>query len=76
MVAPVRPSGSNVPPALLLITGDRAHSKWFSDNVVAKTGRRAQEIVVPGARHIDLYDDTELIPFDQITAFFHEGLAV
>jgi fermentation-respiration switch protein FrsA (DUF1100 family) len=32
-------------------------------------------VVVPGARHIDLYDRTELIPFDQLEKFFSDNLA-
>ncbi|MGY2085899.1 hypothetical protein [Blastococcus sp. SYSU DS0539] len=32
-------------------------------------------VVVPGARHIDFYDRTELIPFDQLEKFFADNLA-
>ncbi|WP_347349940.1 alpha/beta hydrolase [Intrasporangium sp.] len=62
------------PRPALVVTGDRAHSKWMSDEVVAKTDGAAEEVVVPGARHIDLYDDTALIPFDRLEAFFTEHL--
>ena len=30
--------------------------------------------VVPGARHIDLYDDVNVIPFDKLASFFSESL--
>lgn len=30
--------------------------------------------IVPGARHVDLCDRMELIPFDKLTAFFTEKL--
>lgn len=63
------------PRPILLITGDLAHSRWFSEDVVSKTGGAAELVVVPGARHIDLYDRTELIPFDRLTKFFREALA-
>ena len=32
-------------------------------------------VVVPGARHIDLYDRTDLIPFDELEEFFTKNLA-
>jgi uncharacterized protein len=31
-------------------------------------------VVVPGARHIDLYDRTDLIPFESLETFFLEQL--
>ena len=33
-------------------------------------------MIVPDARHIDLYDDVEKIPFDKLEAFFTEQLRV
>ncbi|MBO0984565.1 alpha/beta hydrolase [Rathayibacter sp. SD072] len=63
------------PRNILLITGDIAHSKWFSDEALEKSGGRAEFVVVPGARHIDLYDRTDLIPFDTLERFFRENLA-
>ena len=29
-----------------------------------------------GAGHVDLYDRTDLIPFDKLTAFFKQNLAI
>jgi fermentation-respiration switch protein FrsA (DUF1100 family) len=63
------------PRPILLVTGDRAHSKWFSDAVHAKATGPKELLVVPGARHIDLYDRTGLIPFDALGTFFAESLA-
>ncbi|MFV0458307.1 MAG: alpha/beta hydrolase [Actinomycetales bacterium] len=63
------------PRPILLVTGDQAHSKWFSDDVVTATGGHAREVVVEGARHVDLYDDTSLIPFDRLEEFFAKALA-
>jgi uncharacterized protein len=31
--------------------------------------------VIPGARHIDLYDRTDLIPFDTLETFFTKNLS-
>lgn len=59
---------------VLLITGDKAHSKYFSDNVYEKIAGPKEEIVVPGATHVDLYDQMDKIPFDRLIAFFDENL--
>ena len=63
----------NIP--VLLITGDKAHSKYFSDNVYAKIqGSNKEEIVVPGATHVDLYDQMDKIPFKRLVDFFDKNL--
>jgi fermentation-respiration switch protein FrsA (DUF1100 family) len=62
------------PRPILLITGDQAHSKWFSDDVYAQASGPKELIVVPGAEHIDLYDRTDLIPFDKLVSFFSSHL--
>ena len=59
---------------VLLITGDKAHSKYFSDNVYEKITGPKEEIVVPGATHVDLYDQMDKIPFDRLIAFFDKNL--
>lgn len=62
------------PRPLLLITGEKAHSKYFSDAVCQKAKEPKEEIVVPGATHTDLYDQIETIPFKKIVEFFHTYL--
>ncbi|GAB95615.1 hypothetical protein BJY21_000845 [Kineosphaera limosa] len=62
------------PRPILLITGDIAHSRYLSEDVHAKSGGRAELVVVPGARHVDLYDRTDLIPFDRLESFFADKL--
>jgi uncharacterized protein len=62
------------PRPILLITGDQAHSRYFSDTVYEQATGPKELVVVPGARHIDLYDRTELIPFDQLEKFFADNL--
>jgi fermentation-respiration switch protein FrsA (DUF1100 family) len=62
------------PRPVLLVTGDQAHSAWFSEKVYEQAAEPKQLLVVPGARHIDLYDRTDLIPFDQVEAFFANHL--
>ncbi|MER7798405.1 alpha/beta hydrolase [Microbacterium sp. NPDC096154] len=62
------------PRPILLITGDQAHSAWFSEKVHEQAAEPKELVVVPGARHIDLYDDVTLIPFDKLESFFTEAL--
>lgn len=63
------------PRKVMLVTGDVAHSKWFCDKVHEQIPDISDLVVVPGARHIDLYDDVNLIPFDKLEQFFTENLA-
>ena len=62
------------PRPTLIITGEKAHSKYFADAAYAKLKSPKQEIVVPGATHTDLYDQMDKIPFDKLVAFFDESL--
>ena len=62
------------PRPILLITGEHAHSRYFSDTVYEQAAEPKELVVVPGARHIDLYDSTDLIPFDKLESFFTENL--
>ncbi len=63
------------PRPVLLITGEHAHSRYFSDTVYGQAGEPKELFVVPGARHVDLYDRTDLIPFDKLESFFTGSLA-
>ncbi len=58
------------PRPILLVTGENAHSRWFSDTVREQAAGPTEMVVVPGARHIDLYDRTDVIPFDELEEFF------
>lgn len=62
------------PRPVLLITGDKAHSKYFSDDVYAAADSPKKIIVVPGATHTDLYDQMDKIPFDKLEKFFDDAL--
>jgi fermentation-respiration switch protein FrsA (DUF1100 family) len=62
------------PRPVLLITGDQAHSRYFSEDVHAQIPDGSELVVVPGAEHIDLYDRTDLIPFDKLESFFASHL--
>lgn len=62
------------PRPVLLITGEKAHSKYFADAVYAKLKAPKEEIVVPGATHTDLYDQMDKIPFAKLVSFFNDNL--
>lgn len=57
--------------AVLVIHGEKAHSCYFSRDAFAKLkGENKELLIIPGAVHTDLYDNTEIIPFDKIKSFF------
>jgi len=58
----------------LFITGDRAHSREFSEDAYKRAGEPKELVIVPNAGHVDLYDKTDLIPFDKLEAFFIKHL--
>ena len=62
------------PRPILLLVGDRAHSKFFSEKVYAAAAEPKELYVVEDAEHIDLYDRTDRIPFDKLESFFKEQL--
>ena len=62
------------PRPMLFITGSEAHSREFSEDAYAKAAEPKELVVVPGAGHVDLYDRTDLIPFDKLISFFTTNL--
>ena len=73
---PILQYSSEIESAVLLIHGDKAHSCYFSRDAFEKLqGDNKELLIIPGAVHTDLYDRTDIIPFDKITAFFRRYLA-
>lgn len=62
------------PRPMLFITGDKAHSKEFSEEAYRLAGEPKELVVIPGAGHVDLYDRTNLIPWDKLASFFTKNL--
>ncbi len=62
------------PRPLLFITGDKAHSKEFSEDAYKKAGKEKELYYVKGAGHVDLYDRVDIIPFDKLDSFFKNNL--
>ena len=60
---------------MLVIHGEKAHSRYFSEDAFRKLkGDNKELLIIPGASHVDLYDNLTLIPFDKIERFFREYL--
>ena len=62
------------PRPLLFISGDKAHSREFSEDAYKRAAEPKELVWVPGAGHVDLYDRVNLIPFDKLTSFFKQHL--
>lgn len=61
--------------AVLLIHGEKAHSRYFSEDTFKKLkGDNKELLIIPEASHVDLYDRTDIIPFDKIETFFQNHL--
>lgn len=61
--------------AVLLIHGEKAHSCYFSKDAFEKlTGENKELLLIPDAVHTDLYDRTDIIPFEKIAAFLRENM--
>ena len=77
---------SEIESPALLIHGEKAHSRYFSEYAFEKmTGKNCEGksmtdgnkeiLIIPNAVHTDLYDDRAgVIPYDKIEAFFKENL--
>lgn len=61
---------------VLLIHGEKAHSRYFSEYAFGLlTGGNKELLIIPGAVHTDLYDDVAgLIPYDKMENFFKTNL--
>lgn len=62
--------------AVLMIHGEKAHFRYFSEDAFKKLkGDNKELLIIPGASHVDLYDNQAgVIPFDKIERFFYTYL--
>ena len=61
--------------AVLIVHGDKAHSYYFGkDTFALLKGDNKQLLTVKGASHCDLYGRIDIIPFDEIAAFYKQYL--
>ena len=71
---------------VLLIHGEKAHSRYFSEYAFERmtgtnpdgksmTVGNKELYIIPGASHVDLYDDQAgVVPYDKMEQFFRENL--
>ena len=72
---PILQYSSEIRSAVLLVHGEKAHSRYFSETAYGKlTGDNKELFIIPGASHTDLYDQMDIIPFGKLKAFFEEYL--
>lgn len=62
------------PRPLLFIAGEHAHSLIFSEDAYNRAAEPKELYIVKGTGHVDLYDKTDLIPFDKLDSFFKQYL--
>lgn len=75
MNMPILQYSSEIRSAVLLVHGEKAHSRYFSETVYNKlTGDNKELLIIPGANHTDLYDQLDAIPFEKLKSFFGEYL--
>lgn len=56
--------------AVLLVHGEQAHSRYFSEDAFKRLkGENKEILIIPGANHTDLYDNENVIPFNKINNF-------
>lgn len=80
MNMPILQYSNEIRSAVMVLHGDKAHSCYFGKDAYAdminenKYQDNKELLLVPGASHTDLYDQTDIIPFDKLEEFFHKNL--
>ena len=72
---PLMSRADEIKNAVLVIHGEKAHSRYFGEDAFKKLkGDNKELLIIPGANHTDLYDNLKAIPFDKIEKFFTGNL--
>lgn len=72
---PILSYSDEIRSAVLMIHGEKAHSRYFSEDAFKKLkGGNKELLIIPGANHTDLYDQMNIIPFDKLEQFYREYL--
>ena len=72
---PILQYSNEIRSAVLLVHGEKAHSRYFSETAYSKlTGDNKELLIIPDANHTDLYDQMDIIPFEKLNVFFTEYL--
>ncbi|WP_411733115.1 alpha/beta hydrolase [Paeniglutamicibacter sp.] len=62
------------PRPILLVHGEVANSRYFSEDAYQRAAEPKEIYIVPGAGHVDLYDRVNIIPWDKLDSFFKKNL--
>ena len=62
------------PRPIMMVAGENAHSRYYSEDAYRAAAEPKELVIVPGADHVDLYDNMDKIPFDKLVQFFRENL--
>ena len=75
MNMPILQYAAEIRSAVLLVHEEKAHSRYFSEGAYEKmTGDNKELLIIPGASHVDLYDNLDVIPFEKLNSFFNMHL--
>ena len=75
MNQPILAYAHEIRSAVLVMHGEKAHSCYFSRDAFYKlNGDNKELLLIPDAVHTDLYDRTDIIPFDRLADFFQKNL--
>nr|WP_315206943.1 alpha/beta hydrolase [uncultured Flavobacterium sp.] len=62
------------PRPMLLIVGENAHSRYFSEDIYKSASEPKEILIIPNGVHVDFYDKVDIIPFDKLETFFKQYL--
>lgn len=72
---PILQYANEIRTPVLIVHGENAHSRYFGEDAYKKlTGNNKELYIVKDANHVDLYDNTNKIPFEKIADFYNKNL--
>ncbi|MDE6758735.1 MAG: alpha/beta hydrolase [Clostridia bacterium] len=72
---PILAYSDEIRSAVLIIHGENAHSRYFSEDAYKKLkGDNKELFIIPNAAHTDLYDRADIIPFEKLENFFIKNM--
>lgn len=75
MNMPILSYSNEIRNPVLMLHGEKAHSLYFSQDAFKKlTGDNKELVIIPGACHVDLYDNDKYIPWQRIVDFYKKNL--
>lgn len=72
---PILAYAGEIQNAVLIVHGEKAHSRYFSEDAYKKLkGDNKELLIIKDANHTDLYYNLDKIPFDKIESFYKKHL--